>query len=133
LYARSKRYDKKVKNNIIFAGKSEHILHLESLWSETLDGLLEPVVEPGWKDDDHGDVVALVGQLHHVGLQLLARVVVEAALLLHELHQPDLKGKSIEQFKVLIFKLMYVACRRAQNYRHIQKNQCAEPDPNPDS
>jgi hypothetical protein len=39
-------------------------------------------------------MVALVGQLHHVGLQLLASVVVEAALLLHKLHQPDLKGAS---------------------------------------
>jgi hypothetical protein len=36
-------------------------------------------------------MVALEGQLHHVGLQLLASVVVDAALLLHELHQADLK------------------------------------------
>jgi hypothetical protein len=55
----------------------------------------------------------LVGQLHHVGLQLLACVVVvEAALLLHELHQADLKVQvNINSFKKLLF--------------------CSVPDPDP--
>jgi hypothetical protein len=82
----------------IFAEKSENFSHLKSLRSETLDSLLETVIEPGWKDDNHGDMVALVGQLHHVGLQLLTGVVIEAALLLHELHQPDLKGEKFDNF-----------------------------------
>ncbi len=49
-------------------------------------------------------MVALVGELHHMGLQLLACVVVEAALLLHELHQADLKVHvNINSFKKLLF------------------------------
>jgi hypothetical protein len=57
-------------------------------------------------------MVALLGQLHHVGLQLLASVVVEATLLLHELHQADLKVQvNINSFKKLFF--------------------CSVPDPDP--
>ena len=38
----------------------------------------------------------LVRKLDHVGLQLLAGVVVEGALLVHELHRPDLVALHIE-------------------------------------
>ena len=38
----------------------------------------------------------LVRKLDHVGLQLLAGVVVEGALLVHELHHPDLVPLHVE-------------------------------------
>ena len=38
----------------------------------------------------------LVGELNDVGLQLLAGVVVEGALLVHELHHPDLIALHVE-------------------------------------
>lgn len=66
---------------------------------------LEGVILERRQDDHHGDLIAVVGHLENVGAKFLRRVVVELALLVHELGHADLVATHVE---VVLLRLRFL-------------------------
>ena len=78
------------------------MLNRSSYISKLIPPNLECIILERRQDDHHGDLVAVVGHLQDVRAQLLRRVVVELALLVHEVGHADLVPAHVE---VVLFRL----------------------------